>query len=415
MVFGLRFSLFLWLGVFSFLVCPGQGYEDVEALRKYIDRGETTDAKRILARIQTQAPPMLFELLPEAETLYALDAAGEGDRVALLGIYETILQDTALWMDHRKQVVLKRVLLVGTMTQLDREARIAIFSESYSVLGGEMPAYLIVDWGKQLLESESWDKVILWFGRLTLELEAIPEYEGTPQIDLRGLQTFFRKEIAPVLPLCSQLGGIADSLRQSGGMKVPQAQALLLLMTVKMCDEKGLLAEIRHVLEGDPTPFSYRLLVLIATNYGNRTDAIAALRKYIGAEPDEMRKVKARIDLADLWVEEEKYLEASRQLDSCLAFLPQYGEIWYSYGGLAEEAAGQCGESDFDRKALYWLAEEFYLEAKNRDASIGPFADMALFRVGQLAPTEDEYRFHGLNVGDSYPLKCLGNRVTHVR
>jgi len=71
---------------------------------------------------------------------------------------------------------------------------------------------------------------------------------------------------------------------------------------------------------------------------------------------------------------------------------------------IAAMASG-CGNSTFERKANYWLANDYYRKAK----ALG--MDVSAAKFLNLAPTVGEVFDYGLNMGDSFHLDCWNERT----
>lgn len=390
-----------------------QGYADLEAMRKYIQSGERHDAKRILARIQSDSPALLAELLPEIETLYDFEWAEGGDRDSLLGLYQTILQNSPYQI--RRKVLLKRMLLVETMPHISTATRLACYRECFEAKIREMTGEQMAAWGRLKLQTESWDAVLMWFNDLFADFEVLPATQWSDGFDFASLKRFFEKELNPLIPDCSQMEGVVDSMAQGDGLTIHEAQVVLTVLGLKWCDQEGLAVQARRVLENASDANSYRLLALDAINHNLPQKSYPLMEKWIEAEQNPLRKVGPSINLAIFYLMEDRFADARRLMEQMAELVPEFGEGWMMQGKVLELAAEQCAYPEFDKKAMYWLAAEYYMKAKNLDEMLADEADRAIYRLKDLMPTPEEYSFRGLKVGDTYPLKCWGSHVTHVR
>lgn len=78
-------------------------------------------------------------------------------------------------------------------------------------------------------------------------------------------------------------------------------------------------------------------------------------------------------------------------------------------------SAKQCSWSSFDQKAVYWLALDEVQAIKERQSEPSPEISEAYFEYQQHLPSADELRFQGLQLGDTWPIRCWMNTVTTVR
>lgn len=409
----MRSCLLFLLILFCAQMGIAQGYADVEAFRKSLENGERNDAKRILTRIQTDSPSLLADLLPEIENLYDLEFAKEDGRDSLLGLYQTILQHSQY--PTQRKVLLKRVLLVETMPHIPLTTRLACYEECYAANVREMSANFLVAWGRTKLQAESWDQVLVWYNGLMADFDIMAAPEIIEKFDFATLVGFFEKELNPLIPDCSQMIWVLDSMELGDGLTIHEAQVILNVYELKWCDQETLAARARKVLENATDANSYRLLALDALNKNQYQKCYGYLEQWIAAEENPLRKVGPSVNLAIFYIMDNRFAEAKRLMDHIAETVPDFGEGWMMQGRVMELAAEQCSSGDFEQKAMYWLAVESYMKAKNLDESLADEADLLIYRLKSRMPSAEEYGFRGLKVGDTYPLKCWGSQVTHVR
>jgi len=75
-------------------------------------------------------------------------------------------------------------------------------------------------------------------------------------------------------------------------------------------------------------------------------------------------------------------------------------------GDAVAKTANSCGDTSFERKANYWLANDYYKKAASAGASVSSSQYL------KNAPTKEEIFDEGLSVGSSFKLKCWGESTT---
>jgi tetratricopeptide (TPR) repeat protein len=92
-----------------------------------------------------------------------------------------------------------------------------------------------------------------------------------------------------------------------------------------------------------------------------------------------------------------------------------WGKPHILIGNAYISSTGQCGENDFEKAAVYWVAVDEFQKAKNVDESISNQANDLINRYSQYFPNNEDAFFYGYTNGDSYKVGCWINVSTTVR
>jgi len=78
-------------------------------------------------------------------------------------------------------------------------------------------------------------------------------------------------------------------------------------------------------------------------------------------------------------------------------------------------ASKNCGSTDLEKKAVYWVAVDKYYQAKRVDPDIADIANDRIRSYSIYFPPKEDIFFHNLNEGDEYIVECWINEKTKVR
>ena len=136
-----------------------------------------------------------------------------------------------------------------------------------------------------------------------------------------------------------------------------------------------------------------------------------------GAEMEEDSILKADYYVLAGMIEQRlgRYRNARKWYRKARESAPDWPLPYLELARLYIISAKQCSWSSFDQKAVYWLALDEVLAIKARQSEPSPEISEAFFEYRQQLPTAEELRFQGLQLGDTWPIRCWMNTVTTVR
>lgn len=78
-------------------------------------------------------------------------------------------------------------------------------------------------------------------------------------------------------------------------------------------------------------------------------------------------------------------------------------------------ASKNCGSTDLEKKAVYWVAVDKYYKAKQVDPGVADIANDRIRSYSVYFPPKEDIFFHNLNEGDEYIVECWINEKTRIR
>ena len=139
-------------------------------------------------------------------------------------------------------------------------------------------------------------------------------------------------------------------------------------------------------------------------NKGEKKKAVESFQKAVELEGEGENKQQYTLELANAQYKAGQYKAAFRTAKSIEGDLR--GKAMVICGNCIAALANSCGESTFERKANYWLANDYYKKA----ASLG--AEVSSSKFLDKAPDENEIFDAGKSKGDSITLTCWGESTT---
>ncbi|MFT5823577.1 MAG: tetratricopeptide (TPR) repeat protein [Crocinitomix sp.] len=153
----------------------------------------------------------------------------------------------------------------------------------------------------------------------------------------------------------------------------------------------------------DPSSNGYLGVGNMELNKGETAKAIVAYLKAIelSNSSEEQDDINLQLALAYYKLKDyRKAFNAARKVNGT-----NKGKALTICGNSVAATASSCGESTFDRKANYWLANDYYRKAANLGV------DVSKSQFLELTPTNSDIFNSGLNIGDSYELPCWGEKT----
>ncbi len=163
---------------------------------------------------------------------------------------------------------------------------------------------------------------------------------------------------------------------------------------------------------------SARSAYLLAEMNDERKNYEAAARYYkeaVELETDDIEKAKYYLKLGDITYRElgnhslaRTYAIRAKECD------PSSGHPYLLIGSIYA-ASKACGEDELGEKAVYWLAVDYFIQAKRVDPELSEIANKNISLYSQHFPDTETIFFHGYKEGDEYLIECWINEKTIVR
>jgi len=185
-------------------------------------------------------------------------------------------------------------------------------------------------------------------------------------------------------------------------------------MDSKECSDDQLfvtLVEALHAL--DPSADSAYYLGLLNDKRGNSTDALKYYEESITLETDNYRKAKILLKIANKFKAAGRKSSARSYANKALGFQPSLGRAYLLIANLYADSANDCGDSQFNKRAVYWLAADFARKAGKVNSSLKKVANKTAESYTGRAPSKTDIFTEG-NEGTTIKFKCWINSSIKV-
>jgi len=244
-------------------------------------------------------------------------------------------------------------------------------------------------------------------------LPAEDEKKATLEEDAKkyeGAQEFMDKYLLQIVKDCETLTSVVErklgSLPKDKVEKSAKVKAYIGLLDSKKCQSTLTYAKLLDTLILlDPTAEAYFLTGKYYKENDNAEKALPYFEKAVEMEGAGANKDKYTFYLASCQYINRKYSQAFKtaKLVEGKEFKGMALEIC---GNAIAATADGCGETTFQRKANYWLANDYYKKA----AAAG--ADVSTSKYLSNAPDQTEGFNEGVSEGTSVYLVCWGESTT---
>jgi tetratricopeptide (TPR) repeat protein len=180
-------------------------------------------------------------------------------------------------------------------------------------------------------------------------------------------------------------------------------------MDSKECSDDPLfvtLVEALHALE--PSADSAYYLGLLNDKRGDSDQALKYYEESIALETDNYKKAKILMKIANKFRKAGRKSSARSYANKALSFQPSLGRAYLLIAGLYADSANQCGDTQFNKRAVYWLAASTARKAAKVDASLKKLASRTAESYTGRAPSKTDIFTEG-NQGTVIKFNCWIN------
>ncbi len=171
------------------------------------------------------------------------------------------------------------------------------------------------------------------------------------------------------------------------------------------------LVESLHNL--DPSADSAYYLGLLKDKSGDSDAALNYYEESIALETDPYRKAKILYKIAIKFKNAGRKSSARAYAQKALKFQPSMGRAYLMISNLYASSANSCGETQFNKRAVYWLAAQMAKKAGEVDASIKKLALKTANSYVGRAPSKTDIFTEG-NQGATIKFDCWMNTSVKV-
>ena len=144
--------------------------------------------------------------------------------------------------------------------------------------------------------------------------------------------------------------------------------------------------------------------------------AVEYYKQAIEKETDASEKAKYCNILGNVYLSVYKQPEtAKRYAVDAIKLKEGWGEPYILIGKAYVLARESCGSNDFERNAIFWVAVDKFIQAKNVDSSVTEEANSLISTYSKYFPNNENAFFYGIKPGDTYKVGCWINESTTAR
>ena len=185
-------------------------------------------------------------------------------------------------------------------------------------------------------------------------------------------------------------------------------------MDSKDCSDDPLFVTLVEALHNlDPSADSAYYLGLLNDKKGNNKDALKYYEESITLEGDSYKKAKILYKIAIKFKNAGRKSSARSYAMKALKFQPSMGRAYLMISNLYASSANDCGDSQFNKRAVYWLAANTARKAGEVDASIKKDARKTAEAFVGRAPSKTDIFTEG-NQGATIKFSCWINSSVKV-
>ena len=184
-------------------------------------------------------------------------------------------------------------------------------------------------------------------------------------------------------------------------------------MDSKDCSDDPLFVELVGLLHDlNPSANSAYYLGLLNDKKGDIDEALKYYNESIELETDNIKKARILYKIATKFKNSGQFSKARTYARNALDFQPSMGRAHLLISNMYASSANNCGTSQFDKRAVYWLAEKEARKAARIDVSIRKNALQTAESYRGRAPSKTDIFTEGKS-GEVIKFTCwIGSSVT---
>ena len=185
-------------------------------------------------------------------------------------------------------------------------------------------------------------------------------------------------------------------------------------MKSKECSDDPLFVTIVEALHAlAPSANSAYYLGILKDKRGNSSEALRYYEESISLETDPYKKAKTLYKIALEFKARCRKSTARSYANKALGFQPSLGRAYLLIANMYADSANNCGDTQFNKRAVYWLAADLARKAGNVDNSLSKIARRTAESYTGRAPSKTDIFTEG-NEGVVIKFDCWINRRVTV-
>ncbi len=171
------------------------------------------------------------------------------------------------------------------------------------------------------------------------------------------------------------------------------------------------LVEQLHSLE--PSADSAYYLGILNDKQGNSEDALKYYQESVSLQTDNYKKANILYKIAVKFKNAGRRVSARNYAEQALSFQPSLGRAYLLIANMYADSANGCGDTQFKKRAVFWLAAQTAVKAGRVDTSLKKISDRTAAAFNGRAPTKTDIFTEG-NQGTNINFSCWIRRSVKV-
>jgi len=171
------------------------------------------------------------------------------------------------------------------------------------------------------------------------------------------------------------------------------------------------LVEQLHSLE--PSADSAYYLGILNDKQGNSEDALKYYQESVSLQTDNYKKANILYKIAVKFKNAGRRVSARNYAEQALSYQPSLGRAYLLIANMYADSANGCGDTQFNKRAVFWLAAQTAVKAGRVDASLKKLSDRTAAAFNGRAPSKTDIFTEG-NQGTSITFTCWIGRSIKV-
>lgn len=185
-------------------------------------------------------------------------------------------------------------------------------------------------------------------------------------------------------------------------------------LSEKQCTEGDLFYNITEALhELEPSAKSAKYLGQLAGHKGETTKALDYYKQSAELESDKLDKARIYFLIANNYKKKSRLSQARNYYRKALQNNPALGKAHLQIASMYAQSVNNCGETDFEKRAVYWVAAQEAEAAGRVDPSVKTTANQTAEAYRGRAPQAKDI-FNEEMAGKTLQIKCWINKSVKV-
>jgi tetratricopeptide (TPR) repeat protein len=162
---------------------------------------------------------------------------------------------------------------------------------------------------------------------------------------------------------------------------------------------------VLEIVSREPSADGFKYQGALLEKNSDITGAIEMYKKAADMEEDTYKKANLFYKIARMYKKKGSYGTARSFANKAIAQKPSFGAAYMLIAGMYAKSANSCGNTTFDKKAVFWLSARVARKAASVDPSIKKSALRAAASWSAMAPSKEEIFTSG-KAGQTVRFSC---------